>query len=242
MSDSEFDDYEEEPVHPLFEAISRGDLDAVKRQIAAGVPVDCTDLITDTGHDSGHTPLERAAYNGRVDVIKFLLEEGADVKRRGRWGSTPLLSALTSASTNDHITCVKVLIAAGAHVNGQNGRPDLNDFPLDKVIGIRKLAADYPSPRWNGVVPICRRMASILFEAGATISDQQRRLMEAGYDHDDSIYPYIVKVMKGGGFKAYAKAHRQKLVAMFVRTRCFQPVPDEIVPLIVDYGFHVGFY
>ena len=24
--------------------------------------------------------------------------------------------------------------------------------------------------------------------------------------------------------------------------RCFQPVPDEIVPLIVDYGFHVGFY
>ena len=48
--------------------------------------------------------------------------------------------------------------------------------------------------------------------------------------------------MKGGGFKAYAKAHRQKLVAMFKRTRCFQPVPDEIVPLIVDYGFHVGFY
>ena len=48
--------------------------------------------------------------------------------------------------------------------------------------------------------------------------------------------------MQADGFKAYAKAHRQKLVAMFVRTRCFQPVPDEIVPLIVDYGCHVGFY
>ena len=48
--------------------------------------------------------------------------------------------------------------------------------------------------------------------------------------------------MEAGGFKAYAKAHRQKLVAMFVRTRCFQPVPDDIVPLIVDCGFHVGFY
>ena len=244
MSDSEFDDYEEEPVHPLFEAISRGDLDAVKRQIAAGVPVDCTDLITDTGHDSGHTPLERAAYNGRVDVIKFLLEAGADVKRRGRWGSTPLLSALTSPTTNDHITCVKVLIAAGAYVNGQGGRPDLNDFPLDKVIGIRKLRADYPSPRSvrDGVVPRCRRMVSILFEAGGTISDVQWRLMEAGHNRDDSIYPYIVKVMNAGGFKAYAKAHRQRLVAMFVRTRCFQPVPDDIVPLIVDYGFHLGFY
>ena len=80
-------------------------------------------------------------------------------------------------------------------------------------------------------------------EAGATISDLQWRLMESGTNyHDDSIYPYIVKVMQADGFKAYAKAHRQKLVAMFVRTRCFQPVPDEIVPLIVDYSFHVGFY
>ena len=74
------------------------------------------------------------------------------------------------------------------------------------------------------------------------LSDQQRRLMEAGFYHDDSIYPYIVKVMQADGFKAYAKAHRQKLVAMFERTRCFQPLPDDIVPLIVDCGFHVGFY
>ena len=86
-------------------------------------------------------------------------------------------------------------------------------------------------------------MVSILFQAGATISDLQWRLMESGTNyHDDSIYPYIVKIMEAGGFKAYAKAHRQQLVTMFVRTRCFQPVPDDIVPLIVDYGFHVGFY
>ena len=59
---------------------------------------------------------------------------------------------------------------------------------------------------------------------------------------DDLIHPYLEKVAKAGGFKAYVKAHRQQLVTMFVRTRCFQQVPDEIVPLIVDYGFHVGFY
>jgi hypothetical protein len=66
--------------------------------------------------------------------------------------------------------------------------------------------------------------------------------MEAGHYHDDLIYPYIVKVMEAGGFKAYAKTHRQKLVTMFVRTRCFQPVPDDTVPLIVECGFHIGFY
>ena len=55
-------------------------------------------------------------------------------------------------------------------------------------------------------------------------------------------YEYLRMIEAAGGFKAYAKAHRQQLVTMFVRTRCFQPVPDDIVPLIVDYGFHVGFY
>ena len=55
-------------------------------------------------------------------------------------------------------------------------------------------------------------------------------------------YTYFLRVSSLGGFKAYEKAHRQKLVTMFVRTRCFQRVPDDIVPLIVDYGFHVGFY
>ena len=55
-------------------------------------------------------------------------------------------------------------------------------------------------------------------------------------------HPYLQKIVNAGGIKAYAKAHRQQLATMFVRTRCFPRVPDEIVPLIVDYVFHVGFY
>ena len=42
-------------------------------------------------------------------------------------------------------------------------------------------------------------------------------------------------------FKAIVDGDLQ-LATMFVRTRCFPRVPDEIVPLIVDYVFHVGFY
>ena len=80
-------------------------------------------------------------------------------------------------------------------------------------------------------------------QAGATISDQRLQYWSAfNYPEYDLIRLYIQKLLNAGGFKAYAKAHRQKLVAMFVRTRCFQRVPDEIVPHIVDYGFHVGFY
>ena len=74
MSDSEFDDDDYGvQVHPLFKAISRGDLYAVKRLIA-GFNVDeyGTDMMADNGH-TGHTALERACYSGRVDVVKFLL-------------------------------------------------------------------------------------------------------------------------------------------------------------------------
>ena len=75
-----------------------------------------------------------------------------------------------------------------------------------------------------------------VLQAGATISDQYLSL--CGWETSQ----YLEKTLKAGGFKAYAKAHRQKLVTMFVRTRCFQRVPDEIVPHIVDYGFHIGLY
>ena len=86
-------------------------------------------------------------------------------------------------------------------------------------------------------------MVSILLKAGATIPDRMREslLSDSYFFEDDLISPYLRKIVNAGGFKAYAKAHRQKLVAMFARTRCFQPVPDDIVPLIVEYGFHVGF-
>ena len=100
---------------PLFLAVNAGDLMAVKRLIA-GLPVDCTHLRADCG-SAGWTPLERAAWNGRVEVVKYLIGEGADIHRRGQHGDTPLLAALSCPKTNDHITCIKVLLAAAAEAN-----------------------------------------------------------------------------------------------------------------------------
>ena len=210
--------------HPLYQAIADGDLAEVKRWIF-GLPVDCTHLITDNG-GIGYTPLERAAYRGRVDVVIFLIGHGADVNRCGReLCNTPLSHALINPITNDHIACVKVLLAAGADVNAQV-RVVTGMSPLALVVARKHVAPQ-----------ICRRLCSVLLRAGANISDVQLD------DYTDYVIrPYLQKIANAGGFKAYAKTHRQKLVAMFVRTRCFQPVPDDIVPLIVDYGFHVGFY
>ena len=192
MSESDSDDSSSSSVpmpelmpHPLFEAIASGDLDTVKRLIA-NVPVDCTHLVSDIG-TTGWTPLERAAYHGRVDVVKYLIRVGADAEGSEEGfatGDTPLICAIISPSC-----------------------------------------------------PNC--IVSILLQAGATIPEARLRFE---YIRDEFLSQYLQKILKAGGFKAHAKTHRQKLVATFVRTRCFQRVPDEIVPLIVDYGFHVGFY
>ena len=41
--------------------------------------------------------------------------------------------------------------------------------------------------------------------------------------------------------KPYEKAHRTKLLATFV-PKFTHLVPKELVPLIVEFSFHVGFY
>ena len=54
-------------------------------------------------------------------------------------------------------------------------------------------------------------------------------------------HPYLRKIETAGGWKAYEKAHRTKLLATFV-PKFTHLVPKELVPLIVEFSFHVGFY
>ena len=221
-------------IDPLFKAIVDGDLNGVKHWLQ-GFSVDCTNLLADCG-SSGCTPLERAAYHGRVEVVKYLIGEGADINRRGQWGYTPLHSALflPRAKTTDLVTCIQLLIAAGADVNTAE---DMNCSPLESAIR----GANVPK-NCDIVPPFSHQIVNILLRAGANISDQMLGRLERGTSSKVFWHPYLQKIVNAGGIKAYAKAHRQQLATMFVRTRCFQPVPDDIVPLIVDYVFHVGFY
>ena len=53
--------------------------------------------------------------------------------------------------------------------------------------------------------------------------------------------PYLRKVHETpGGFKAYEKAHRQRLTAIFLPK--FPFLPAEIVSHIVSFGFNCGCY
>ncbi len=58
-------------------------------------------------------PLFIAAGEGRSDIVRYLLAEGADVNARERLGDT----ALTEAAYYGHTTLVQELLAHGADVN-----------------------------------------------------------------------------------------------------------------------------
>ena len=51
---------------------------------------------------------------------------------------------------------------------------------------------------------------------------------------------YLKKVVAAGGFTAYERAHRARLVAMLAPKLTHMPADN--IPLVVDFWCHVGFY
>jgi ankyrin repeat protein len=73
-------------------AIRQGNLDRVKA-IALASPG-----LIGSADDSGFTPLHVAATAGRVDIIEFLLQSGADIEARTSGGQTPLFQTVPLGS------------------------------------------------------------------------------------------------------------------------------------------------
>jgi ankyrin repeat protein len=71
--------------------------------------------VNDRGN--GSTPLFLAAGEGRLDAVRYLLDEGADVNARERHGNT----ALTEATYYGYIPIMKELLVRGADINAVSG-------------------------------------------------------------------------------------------------------------------------
>ncbi|MFP3265357.1 MAG: ankyrin repeat domain-containing protein, partial [Acidilobus sp.] len=69
-------------VDALFEAIDRGDVEEVRRLLKV--------LGPNARDRDGTTPLHEAALNGLANVVKLLLDSGADPNARDRHRVTPL--------------------------------------------------------------------------------------------------------------------------------------------------------
>jgi glutaminase len=54
-------------------------------------------LDINTGDYDKRTPLHLASAAGHIDIVRYLVEQGAEVNPRDRWGATPLNDAQDSA-------------------------------------------------------------------------------------------------------------------------------------------------
>jgi len=127
-------------------AARTGDIDAVKKQLAAGANVNTPEadgtsallwaayqgspelvqLLLKAGADVnaanafGVTPVLQAARYGDAATMNVLLKAGADIKKAEREGETPLMAAARAGS----VPVVKLLIDHGADVNARESLQD----------------------------------------------------------------------------------------------------------------------
>lgn len=83
-----------------------GDLAGVSRALEKGANVNAKDQYNDTA-------LSWAARWGHADVVKRLLEAGADIENQGSGGG---LTPLANAASRDHYEAAKILLDHGARV------------------------------------------------------------------------------------------------------------------------------
>ena len=98
----------------FFEACKEGNLDKVKEFIKEGYNVN---KKTNEGSYVPITPLMYAAGKGRFDVVKCLIDHGADVSKKA-WHE---LTALHCASVRGDLKVVEALLSKGAEIDVEDG-------------------------------------------------------------------------------------------------------------------------
>ena len=106
----------------LGSAISSGEVDEARRLVHEGAALDRRHP------DNGMTPLGDAAFNGELEILRFLLNRGVDASYPNRDGTT----ALHTAAFLCRREMVEQLLERGASIERKNDR---GETPIDVVSG-----------------------------------------------------------------------------------------------------------
>ena len=252
MADSDSDS-SAEPRPAIFDAIYAFDAEALRRELAAGVD-------PNVSYD-GYTPLfnlvlVRAArypeerIQERLECISLLLEAGASVDFRHLYidsGSRTVLHRIAHNRSRAYTAVIAALIEGGADVNFTDG----NGSSV-----LARAAASAPAATVKclisaGAVDLDRaleeaitygkiRNCAPLLRAGAAIPAAITQIMSAYTTRGDlaGTRAYIEKMTAAGGYRAYERAHRQRLVAIFAPK--FPRLPADMLGRVLEFVFDVG--
>ena len=223
---------------PIHDACRAGDVEAVRRELAAGVSPDLrASTLNSFPHDLPNsipvwTPLCIAlVYRGNyqsettlLETVSLLIEAGADVETvcdADAFRYTAIWFAAHSGRRN----LVAALIAAGAstslHVEGGSSYPPTR--PVELEFNSNQLHII-----WQ------------LLQAGSPLPriDHTWWMQPDADEFNSAAAGYVNAVAAAGGYVAYEKAHRAKLVTIFV-PRLLR-LPAEVIPTIVEFWAYTG--
>jgi len=168
--------------------------------------------------------LHAAALRGLFDISKELINAGADVNARPHG-----VAAIDGAAYFGHVDCVALLLSKGALVN----RRCQHETDRFTTLGF---ALQYTAA---ALLPRQLRVIARLLRAGAEIplaTEQMAALAEGDPRRD-----YLQRVSAAGGFPAYEKQHRAKLVAMLA-PKFVHLLPPELVSVVITFWAPVGLH
>ena len=108
-------------------------LENLRKHWLCALDDDALDIpLTDVNqvNELGESPIHIAAWKGRPEDVRWLLENGADINQKGDFGMTPLHYAYMGGKREN----IEILLNAGADPSlrceagllPQDGRPNLN--------------------------------------------------------------------------------------------------------------------
>ena len=164
----------------LLQAARKGDVEAVKKALNKGVPIEST-------NDRGETPLCLAVIGGHVPTISALLSRNARIEARTKKGLTPLLCARENVSTS-RVNVMRVLLSAGANLDAkdENGDTALHHaLSLNRLDWVQLLLSSKPNLELQnhlGQTPLLRAVDFSPNSYAEHILETVQHLLDAGAD------------------------------------------------------------
>jgi ankyrin repeat protein len=177
--------------HPGLPGRLTGDDRAVVANVAATAPATVVALMLDLGFSPGdrnglgEQPLHTAAYHGNAEVVRLLIEAGADLDARdARFDGAPLAYATVGSGERvgqpgNWAETVRLLISAGAPRDGVwiSDKPPSEEV-ADVLRGYGITPGDEPGPEGDDTGDVPRL-------AGTGVMAEIARQLEAAYRHLD---------------------------------------------------------